>query len=333
MEQLDSVSERALQRAVRVVLADPSRVRHTVDGLRLQVLAPGRINVHAGPDFLDMAILLGSDVLVGSAEFHRNSSDWLAHGHDSEAEYAKVILHIVLDDDQPIEIHAPTLVLEAEDVRACLRMREPELTEVSLEDIHTYSLLRLLRQTAEQTMHGRQSTAIQTFRRAVHEFLKKYVRRRRRPTYREKGIDEIVRGVQYSPHARFICALDQGECNEVMVSLSILLDTPFAGEGAHLRRELFVNCLLPCALAVARNEARIDIFEWYWSLESLQDYGVLQRVFRGISQQYLWQQQGMLEMMREQGLDATAHDHQPRYGLMQRIELYSMALQKVEQHS
>ena len=39
-------------------MSDPARVFTTADGKRSQILGAGRLNVHAGPDFLDMAVLL-----------------------------------------------------------------------------------------------------------------------------------------------------------------------------------------------------------------------------------------------------------------------------------
>lgn len=45
----------------------------------------------------------------------------------------------------------------------------------------------------------------------------------------------------------------------------------------------------------------MEAFTWFWSITSLQTYGVLTRQFPHISQEYLWQQQGMLEYRRMNG--------------------------------
>ena len=54
----EKISELRLQKAVQQFLSDPSQVYTLESGLNVQVLSPGRINLHKGPDFLDIAILL-----------------------------------------------------------------------------------------------------------------------------------------------------------------------------------------------------------------------------------------------------------------------------------
>ena len=72
-------------------------------------------------------------------------------------------------------------------------------------------------------------------------------------------------------------------------------------EGPHLRRELILNCVLPLALALANEENRINLFVWYWSTPTLNKYGILNRRFPNNPQNFLWQQQGMLEYLKEHG--------------------------------
>lgn len=72
-----------------------------------------------------MAMLLGSDVVLGSGEFHRNTSDWKKHNHDSDDRYKSVVLHIVLNHDEESDgsdgYLAQVLVLNEDDVRSALR--------------------------------------------------------------------------------------------------------------------------------------------------------------------------------------------------------------------
>jgi hypothetical protein len=89
-----------------------------------------------------------------------------------------------------------------------------------------------------------------------------------------------------------------------------------AEEGAGLRREIILNVILPAALTQADEEARINLFVWYWSVQSLNKYGVLTRKFPELPQNYLWQQQGMLEYMREiETGSATISDALAFYGI------------------
>ncbi|MCS7169717.1 MAG: DUF2851 family protein, partial [Candidatus Kapabacteria bacterium] len=69
---MHDIAERKLQEAVWHLLSDPARVWQTVSGKRLQILAPGELNVHEGPDFQDMVLLIDGTLYVGDGEFHRS---------------------------------------------------------------------------------------------------------------------------------------------------------------------------------------------------------------------------------------------------------------------
>lgn len=89
----------------------------TQSGEQVQILRTGLLNSHAGPDFADARILLDGMEWVGSVELHVNSSDWDAHQHPSDAAYESVILHVVWEDDRPVQRQdgtlIPTLVLNS----------------------------------------------------------------------------------------------------------------------------------------------------------------------------------------------------------------------------
>jgi hypothetical protein len=75
------------------------RYLETVAGEPVRVLETGRPNTDSGPDFLNARIQIGTTEWVGDVEIHRTSSEWLQHGHDSDARYNSVILHVVLVAD------------------------------------------------------------------------------------------------------------------------------------------------------------------------------------------------------------------------------------------
>ncbi len=75
---------------------------HTTEGEPLEILSPGSHNTHAGPDFLDARLRIGDTTWAGNVEMHLTASEWLRHGHQSDAAYGNVILHVVLDEDQPV---------------------------------------------------------------------------------------------------------------------------------------------------------------------------------------------------------------------------------------
>lgn len=72
----------------------------TVDGRRLVVLDPGRLNDDQGPDFLNARLIVGDTTWAGSVEIHRASSDWIRHGHHVDPHYQPVILHVTLVADR-----------------------------------------------------------------------------------------------------------------------------------------------------------------------------------------------------------------------------------------
>lgn len=74
----------------------------TTDGLTVEIIDPGRLNTHAGPDFLDARVRIGNTLWAGNVEMHLRSSDWLAHRHQEDTNYDNVVLHVVLDEDKPI---------------------------------------------------------------------------------------------------------------------------------------------------------------------------------------------------------------------------------------
>lgn len=69
----------------------------TLDGAELQVLYPGRPAPGSGPDFLDAVLITpGGELVRGDVEVHVRQSDWHGHGHDTDARYEGVVLHVFL---------------------------------------------------------------------------------------------------------------------------------------------------------------------------------------------------------------------------------------------
>ena len=65
----------------------------------VSVLYPGRTNGNNGPDFQDAVIADRLQLTKGDVEVHVKSSDWYSHGHDVDAAYNNVILHVVMWHD------------------------------------------------------------------------------------------------------------------------------------------------------------------------------------------------------------------------------------------
>lgn len=84
----------------------------TTVGEVIEVIHPGILNINQGPDFLNARIRIGATLLAGSVELHLRSSQWWKHGHDTDPNYTNVILHVVMEHDQEMPPHIPTLELK-----------------------------------------------------------------------------------------------------------------------------------------------------------------------------------------------------------------------------
>lgn len=74
----------------------------TVDGRKITVIDPGRLNTDAGPDFFNAKIKIGDSIWAGDVEIHVRASDWHRHHHDGDRAYDSVVLHVVDRDDAQI---------------------------------------------------------------------------------------------------------------------------------------------------------------------------------------------------------------------------------------
>ena len=67
----------------------------TTDGRDVRVVYPGRPAPGHGPDFRDAVLEIDGAQVNGPVELHRVPSDWFAHGHQRDAAYDSVVLHVV----------------------------------------------------------------------------------------------------------------------------------------------------------------------------------------------------------------------------------------------
>ncbi len=82
-------------------------------GERIVVIAPGRRNDGAGPDFLGAVLLIDGRMVCGAVEMHLRESDWFAHGHQHDPAYEGVILHLLAEPPPALTLPIPTIVADA----------------------------------------------------------------------------------------------------------------------------------------------------------------------------------------------------------------------------
>lgn len=80
----------------------PLKELKTTSGQLLEVIDTGLANRNAGPDFFNAKIKLDGVLWVGNIEIHTSSSDWMKHGHHTDAAYDNVILHVATHIDAEV---------------------------------------------------------------------------------------------------------------------------------------------------------------------------------------------------------------------------------------
>lgn len=76
---------------------------YTTKGEKVEIVNPGLHNTDAGPDFFNAQVRIGEDMFAGNVEIHQHSSDWYHHGHDHDASYNNVVLHVVEEADCEVQ--------------------------------------------------------------------------------------------------------------------------------------------------------------------------------------------------------------------------------------
>ncbi len=303
IRQNDSVfhkRETELQYALHSMLSDTSIVFRDTSGEIIQVISPGIINKLKGPDFKNISIYKNGVFTCGDAEFHKREYDWLGHSHQDNPDFSNVILHIALKKSSFVYgLPRPLLLVDAgelaEYVSTAVKSNSVSLYEIS--EIQNYSYSRLKRRIDFAASMSGSSDEYSSLREMLDMFISRYASMKRRPVHREpenrfSGLASSLNDVYKKLRKRIIC-FDE---------ISKLLSLNNSGAGDGMINEIMVNVLLPVFLANCKNTSCLEAVSWYWSAKSKNKYGKLQREFPGFPQEFVWQQQGMLEYLRNKAL-------------------------------
>jgi hypothetical protein len=150
---------------------------HTTDHRALKLVYPGNAHQNAGPDFKQAVIKIDGITWVGDVEIHVRTSDWLRHGHQHDAKYQSVILHVVYQHDVELEENFPTLELKeyippsmvAEyEQMSCSRDLLP--CRQSLPEVTPLQFASWLSRLAVERMQRKQQEVVQVVRECHHNW-------------------------------------------------------------------------------------------------------------------------------------------------------------------
>ncbi len=71
----------------------------TLSGESLEIISPGRQNPGDGPDFNNAAVSINNISFYGDIELHLKAKNWYLHKHHTDSRYNRVVLHVVLYDE------------------------------------------------------------------------------------------------------------------------------------------------------------------------------------------------------------------------------------------
>lgn len=284
-----------IQETIQKLLSNPIRIWKSTEDKRFKILSAGFINPYEGPDLKNVSIYYDGQILTGDAEIDIKSSNWYKHKHHISPKFEKVILHIVLNKDIDIKKDFLTLVLEPNEVN--LKTEKSNKKVVSAEDlivIQEFSLFRLERVSKyfDMLYEENKNLNISIFK-MVNIFLSKYFNKRRRKSiYTQVDYLKIHEEIR-----KFLNENNLSNKRNLDKKLNKYLELKYPGNG--LKFEILVNAILPSLYSFYNDKTLL--LDWYYKVIAKNKYAKLKKRFPHIPQRYVWQQQGMLELLRESG--------------------------------
>jgi hypothetical protein len=286
----------------------------TKNGKSLTIFSIGEHNFLPGPDFRNACLLIDGNLKVGDIEFHKKNSQWISHGHYKNPEYSNVILHIIFQEDvsiqEKISANFETLILEQNQLKEYLNPKIKYLNYDfdSYGEFSKYAFLRFLRRSSEIHNLLKNNKVNETFQIFTSNYLTRFFSLSKRPIRNfNYSIDEIVEKILKSSFYNSILSFKNTKAKNIPENENIndffddFLKSKSLDFGEHLKLELLINVLLPFSFSISKNEIKEKILSYYLTKKSKEKYGILARKFPQIQQKFVWQQQGMLEYLKESG--------------------------------
>lgn len=290
-----------------------------VQGERVQVIAKGEWHQTSAPDIAQCALLVNGKLHVGNAEFHRRTSEWFAHGHQNNPAYAQLVAHIVCEHDNEKETGAVTTICITEEMMCSAEERvrampsEQDTPSSTALMVAQYAVARLERKADDIFRSTR--TKAQTTPEIVRAGLEHFLLRLQAKKTRKNGITSAVQSIIHDAKAITLVAhiMDELLHEEAMLwRIQTLLET-YISHGATM--EIMTNVVAPLLLAHLPVYGQDRVWAWWWSAEAGNPYRILSARFPTVRQRYVWQQQGLLEMLAQpRGVAERVAEKKSRYG-------------------
>lgn len=285
-----------IQESIQKLLSNPIRIWNSTDNKRFKILSAGFINPYEGPDLKNISIYYDGQIITGDAEIDLKSSNWYYHNHHTSPNFDKVILHIVLEQDIIIDNNFLSIVLEpSEFPKLFPNNNKNKVSSDDLIVIQEYALFRLERYSNSFLKHwqANDKDVTKSLISAAKSFINRYNnKRRRKNVYTQLDFIKIIEIIEL-----YFKENDFSNNKSIDTKLNNFLELPYPGIG--LKYEILINAILP-SLYFLKEEKSLFL-DWYYKILTKNKYGLLKRRFPNIPQKYVWQQQGMLELIRSSG--------------------------------
>lgn len=278
------LKEKDYHKAIWTYLLQETNFNNTKDK-SIKIINNGNLNPFEGPDIKNICLIYNSNLIIGDAEIDLRSSNWFSHNHHKSENFKKVVLHIIFEKDK--ETNLNTILISPNNLKSVKISNMLELSSLELEE---YSLNRILRKAKTSRVFLKNSLNY-AWSKNLQSFFKSLSNKRIRPTTLKFIKQYYINRFNTEIYSYLILIYYHQKLDQSALLL-------FYIKCKQIEKEIFINCFFPIALNISQ-DLKYSLMEIWWSLEATSKYGHLKRRFPQFSQRFVWQQQGMLEFLKE----------------------------------